>query len=175
MASSPAQSLPRLSEGKALRPTVAVLSISALLQPWRLGLLLIATDTRSRGIGTELTESPVLPELKPHWLAPSELNGFYLCQGLNTGNRRLGPPAHLHKDLRSPFSSAGLSRRAPTTTSEAENAAPILIEEARPHPTKREGPGYTVSAGSSRAWLGAGPCTVRLMGCPAFREGALHV
>lgn len=96
---------------------------------------------RSRGIGTELTGSPVLPELKPHWLAPSDLNGFYLCQGLNTGNRRLGPPAHLHKDLQSPFSSAGLSWRASTTTSEAENAAPILVEEATPHPTKRDGPG----------------------------------
>lgn len=96
---------------------------------------------RSRGIGTELTESPIFLELKPHWLAHSELIGFYLCQALNTGNRKLGLPAHIHKSLQSPFSSAVPSPKASPATSAAENATPILIEEARPHPTKKDGPG----------------------------------
>lgn len=95
---------------------------------------------KSRRIGTELSESPVFLELKPHWLAPSELNGFCLCQGLNTGNRRQGRYAHLHKGLQSPFSSAVVYPRASTATPVAENAAPILREDGL-HCAKRDGPG----------------------------------
>lgn len=35
--------------------------------------------------------------------------------------------------------------------------------------------GYAVSVGGIRARLYADPCTILPTGCPAFREGALHV